>query len=83
MFRGDRGYDLYCNKTYDGCVMSETVRILFSVSATEEMEVASLDMKTAFLYCLIPMTQFIHTHRPAGLADTDMPAIICLQKLLL
>ena len=28
VFRGDRWYDLYCNKTYAGCVMSESVRLL-------------------------------------------------------
>ena len=49
MLRGDRWYDLYCNKTYAGCAMSETVRLLLSVAATEDMKVASLDVKTAFL----------------------------------
>ena len=82
VFRGDRWYDLYCNKTYAGCVMSETVRLLLSVAATEDMEVASLDVKTAFLYGLIPITQFIYMRRPAGLTDTDMPAIIRLQKCI-
>ena len=31
VFRGDRCYDLYCNKTYAGCVMSESERLLLSV----------------------------------------------------
>ena len=82
VFRGDRWYDLYCNKTYAGCVMSETVRLMLSVAATEDMEVASLDVKTAFLYGLIPITQFIYMRRPAGLTDADMPAIIRLQKCI-
>ena len=82
VFRGVRWYDLYCNKTYAGCVMSETVRLMLSVAATEDMEVASLDVKTAFLYGLIPITQFIYMRRPAGLTDADMPAIIRLQKCI-
>ena len=47
LLRGDRWYDLYCNKTYAGCVISESVRLLLSVAATEDVEVASLDVKTA------------------------------------
>ena len=82
VFRGDRWYDLYCNKTYAGCVMSETVRLMLSVAAAEDMEVASLDVKTAFLYGLIPITQFIFMRRPAGLTDADMPQIIRLQKCI-
>ena len=82
VFRGDRWYDLYCNKTYAGCVMSESVRLLLSVAAAEDMEVASLDVKTAFLYGLIPLTQFIYMRRPAGLTDSDMPAVIRLRKCI-
>ena len=50
VFRGDRWYDLYANKIYSGTVMSETVRLMLSVAATEDMEIQSLDVKTAFLY---------------------------------
>ena len=82
VFRGDRWYDLYCNKTYAGCVMSESVRLLLSVAATEDMEVASLDVKTAFLYGIIPLVQFIYMRRPAGLTDVDMPAVIRLRKCI-
>ena len=66
VFRGDRWYDLYCNKTYAGCVMSESVRLLLAIAATEDIEVASLDVKTAFLYGLIPLVRFIYMRRPTG-----------------
>ena len=62
--------------------MSESVRLLLSVAATEDMEVASLDVKTAFLYGLIPLAQFIYMRRPAGLTDVDMPAVIRLRKCI-
>ena len=42
VFRGDRWYDLYINKTYAGTVMSETVRAMLSVTAAEDMELAVL-----------------------------------------
>ena len=54
VFRGDRWYALYCNKTYAGC-----------------MEVSSLDVKTAFLYGLIP----------AGLTDADSPKQIITKNM--
>ena len=82
VFRGDRWYDLYCNKTYAGCVMSETVRLLLSVAATEDMEIGCLDVKTAFLYGDVPDDQYIYMRRPAGLTDTDMPSVVRLRKCL-
>ena len=82
MFRGDRWYDLYANKTYAGTVMSETVRLMLSVAATEDMEIQSLDVKTAFLYGDVPEGQYIYMRRPAGLTDADMPAVIRLRKCL-
>ena len=50
VFRGDRWYDLYNNRTYAGTVMSETVRLMLSIAATEDMEIGCLDVKKAFLY---------------------------------
>ena len=82
VFRGDRWYDLYANKTYAGTVMSETVRLLLSVAATEDMEIQSLYVKTAFLYGDVPEGQYIYMRRPAGLTDADMPAVIRLRKCL-
>ena len=82
VFRGDRWYDLYANKTYAGTVMSETVRLMLSVAATEDMEIQSLDVKTAFLYGEVPEDQYIYMRFPAGLTDADMPAVIRLRKCL-
>ena len=82
VFRGDRWYDLYSNKTYADCVMSETVRLMLSIAACEDMEIGCLDVKTAFLYGSIPDDQYIYMRRPAGLADSYMPAVIRLRKCL-
>ena len=78
VFRGDRRYDLHANKTYAGTVMSETVRLMLSVAATEDMEIQSLDVKTALLYGDVPDDQYIYMRRTAGLTDADMPAVIRL-----
>ena len=62
--------------------MSESVRLLLSVAAAEDMELSSLDVKTAFFYGLIPLTQFIYMRHSAGLTDSDMPAVIRLHKCI-
>ena len=61
--------------------MGETVLLMLSVAATEVMEMSYLDVKTAFLYGFSPVivNQFVYMRQPAGLNDTDMPAIIRLQ----
>ena len=62
--------------------MSETVRLVLSVAATEDMEIQSLDVKTAILCVDVPEAQYIYMRRPAGLTDADMPAVIRLRKCL-
>ena len=41
-----------------------------------------MDVKTAFFYDLIRLTQFIHVRRPVGLTDADRPAVIRLRKCI-
>ena len=62
--------------------MSETVRLMRSVAATEDMKIECLDVKTAFLYGDVSDDQYIYIRRPAGLTDVDMPAAIKLRKCL-
>ena len=78
MYRGDRWYDLCANKTYAGTVISDAVRLMLSVAVTENIEIQSLDVKTAFLY--VSENQCICMRRPAGLTDVDMPAVMLLRK---
>ena len=68
--------------TYAETVMSETVRLMLPIAATEDMEKGYLDVKTAFLYGDVPDDQYIYMRRPAGLTDSDMPAVIRLRKCL-
>ena len=60
VFRGDKWYDLYQNKTYAGTVMSESVRLLLAIAAAEDLELQSADVNSAFLYGEIPDTQYIY-----------------------
>ena len=74
-FRCDRRYDLCHNKIYVGCVMSETVRAMLTVTTAEDMEIGSLDVTTAFLYSAVPDDHYLYMRRPAGL-------IVLLRKCL-
>ena len=80
VFRGDRWYGHYHNKTYAGTVMSESVKLAIAVGASEDMEFANADIATAFLYSPTPLGQLIYMRRPAGLTDEFMPEVILLQK---
>ena len=53
--------------------MSESVRLLFTIAAAENLELEPADINSAFLNVEIPDNQFIYMKRPAGLTDTDMP----------
>ena len=41
-------------------------------AATEDMEIGCLDVQTAFLHGVIPITQFTYMRGPAGLTNADM-----------
>ena len=56
VFRGDKWYDLYNNKTYAGTVMSESVRLLLATAAAEDLELQSADVSSAFYMGLSLMT---------------------------
>ena len=59
--------------------MSETARLMLSVAATDNMEIQSLDVKTAFLYGDIPEGQYIYMRRLAGLTvHSDCALHICV-----
>jgi hypothetical protein len=80
--RGDR-YDIDLDiPTYAGTVSSESLRLLIALSAEHDLEMESIDVKTAFLYPLLDESEVIYMRRPKGLTDADMPPIIRLRKCI-
>ena len=80
--RGDR-YDIDLDiPTYAGTVSSESLRLLIALSAEHDLEMESIDVKTAFLYPPLDDTEVIYMRRPKGLTDADMPPIIRLRKCI-
>ena len=68
---------MFIKKTYAGTVMSEIVRLMLSIAATDDMEIGCLDVKTAFLYGDIPDDQHIYMRRPAGLTLVPIRTATC------
>lgn len=80
--RGDR-YDIDLDvPTYAGTVSSESLRLLIALSAEHDLEMESIDVKTAFLYPLLDESEVIYMRRPKGLTDADMPPVIRLRKCI-
>eukprot|EP01035_Chromulina_nebulosa_P025306 gene25306-33026_t len=82
VFRGDRWIDHYKNKTYAGTIMSESVRLFLNIAAYEDLELYTMNIRTAFLYASVPFNQTIYMRRPAGLTDQDMPSLVKLHKCI-
>lgn len=78
--RGDRWIDTYGMSTYASTVKPESVRLILSIAAAEDMFIYCVDVKTAFLYPPLKPDEIIYMRRPKGLTDADMPAIVRLKK---
>jgi hypothetical protein len=80
--RGDR-YDIDLDiPTYAGTVSSESLRLVIALSAEHDLEMESIDVKTAFLYPELDESEVIYMRRPKGLTDDDMPLIVRLRKCI-
>ena len=82
VIRGDKWHDIYNMNKYASTVKSESVRMLLSIAAIEDMEMESIDVKSAFLYSNLKDGEIIYMRRPAGLTDADMPEIVQLNKCI-
>ncbi len=78
VIRGDKWHDIYNMNKYASTVKSESVRMLLSIAAIENMEMESIDVKSAFLYSNLKEGEIIYMRRPAGLTDAGMPEIVQL-----
>ena len=78
--RGDRWTDVYGMSTYASTVKPESVRLILSIAAAEDMLIESVDVKTAFLYPPLKPDEIIYMRRPKGLSDSDMPPVVRLKK---
>jgi len=78
--RGDlQPWETY-NDTFADTIDSKSINIIFAIAAQENMHLASIDIKTAFLYS--PMQEEVYIRRPKGVTDDLMPEYVKLNKCL-
>jgi len=82
VIRGDKWYDIYNMNKYASTVKSESVRIMLSIAAIEDMIMESVDVKSAFLYSPLKSHEYIYMRRPPGLSDTHMPNVVRIRKCI-
>ena len=80
--RGDMWVNSFGIDTYGGTVLSESVRLFLAIAAEEDMELSSVDVKTAFLYGELKEGTTLYMRRPHDLTDADMPPIVKLKKCI-
>jgi hypothetical protein len=67
-------------QTFADTASAKSINILLSFAASENLDISSIDVKTAFLYS--PLKEEIYLRRPSGISDNIMPAIVKLNKCI-
>ena len=83
--RGDmfsKYHDAFDMDNYAGTVRSESVKFTLAIAAELDLELESVDVKTAFLHGELEPGEIIYMRRPSGLTDADMPEIVQLDKCI-
>jgi hypothetical protein len=78
--RGDKQPWQTYGETYSETASSQSINILFSIIADMDMEMTTLDVKTAFLHS--PVDEEIYMTRPPGIDDSMMPPVVKLNKCI-
>jgi hypothetical protein len=73
VFRGDRWTNLLHHSTYSSSMDDDAFKLLLATAATEDLDIFSVDVKTAFLYGTFPdgMRQWVRS--PHGLPSNFLP----------
>ena len=80
--RGDLFAERFQTDNYSGTVKPESVRILLAVAAEKDLEIESVDVKTAFLNAKVEDGVIIYMRRPPGVPDHLMPEVVQLNKYI-
>jgi hypothetical protein len=78
--RGDRQHLSTFSDTFADTVSSRSINIILSLAAIFNLDLESIDIKTAFLYS--PVKEDIYIKRPLGVDDDLMPPYMKLNKCL-
>jgi hypothetical protein len=78
--RGDRQHVSTFTNTFADTVSSRSINLILSLAAIFNLELESIDVKTAFLYSKI--NEDIYIQRPPGVNDDMLPPYMKLNKCL-
>jgi hypothetical protein len=78
--RGDQQDSSTFGDTYADTIASRSINILLSLAALYDLDLQSIDIKTAFLYS--PVAEDIYLRRPHGVGDEILPKYVKLNKCL-
>jgi hypothetical protein len=67
-------------ETFADTASARTINILLGIAASENLEISTIDVKTAFLYS--PIKETIYLKRPPGLSPNIMPNVVRLNKCI-
>jgi hypothetical protein len=68
-------------ETFADTASAKSINILLSVASAEDLDIASIDVKTAFLYS--PIKETIYLKRPPGLSPSITPPLVKFKKMYL
>ena len=66
--------------TFADTASARSINVLLCLAASENMEISTVDIKTAFLYS--PIKEIIYLKRPPGLSPNIMPNLVKLNKCI-
>ena len=66
--------------TFADTASARTINILLGIATSENLDISTIDVKTAFLYS--PIKETIYLKRPPGLSPNIMPNIVKLNVFM-
>jgi hypothetical protein len=66
--------------TFADTASARSINVLLSIATSSNLEISSIDVKTAFLYSQIQ--ELLYLKRPPGLSSSIMPPIVKLNKCI-
>ncbi len=81
LLRGDMWHDEAKNN-FAATVDMDIIKLLLAIAAEEDLEMESIDVKSAFQTAPLKPEEEVYIRRPKGLTDKHMPPIVRLKKAL-
>ena len=81
LLRGDKWYDEH-KDNYAATVDMDIIKLLLAIAAEENLDLESVDIRSAFQTAPLRDYEKVYVRRPKGLTEKDMPAVVQLKSAL-